>query len=453
MAKIFAADINLSQNQLLNVIIHSGNPEPGSPLEGQFFYNTASHLLKFYNGTIWVTLGNIGNMDAAVAAVEMGDQKITGLSDPTNSTDAANKRYVDSVCEGLDVKTACRLSTTAGGNISLTGLLTIDGVVTVAGDRVLVQNQTSTFQNGIYVVSATAWSRSSDCATWQDLYAAYTTITSGATLAATNYVCTIKPGGTLGVDAVTWTLFSSAALTTITNVGTGLGWVKPKVGNDFPMKSLIVPAAKMLTATANTNDITLDVSAKMEALNDLGSTVGLVVQSGASTWAVRSLASAGDGIAITNPTGGTLNPTVGLSHDVAAIEALTTSGIAVRTGTSTWATRQITSTGSTISVTNPAGTAADINLEVNTADLHDNEKLAKYYQGTFTFALTGQTITVTHNLALVTPFIPNFKIFETATKAQIEVEIVSGTTNAFAFKMTGNGFSLTAGYYSIVLVG
>jgi hypothetical protein len=504
MAKVFAADINLSQNQVINVVIHSGGTEPTTPVEGQFFYNTASHMLKFYNGTGWVSLGNIGNMDAAVADVEMGDKNITGLADPVNAKDATNKQYVDSVCEGLDVKPACRLAST-GNIVTLSSLLTVDGVVTVAGDRVLIKDQTTASQNGIYVVAAGAWTRSTDCATWQDLFSAYTTITAGTTLAATNYVCTIKPGGTLGVTNVTWSLFSSAALTTITSVGTGLAIIKSKVGNDFPIKSLTATSTAVVLAN-NTNDIGVDASANLKGLhsnttvglvaqtvsgttyigrtltapaagititngngvsgnptlvlaNDLAgveglSTTGLAARTADGAWSTRTLTAPAAGMTVTNGNGVAGNPTLVLANDLNALEGLASTGIAVRTASDTWAQRQVTSTGSTMTITNPAGIADDINLEVNVTDLHTNKKLAKYYQGTFSWVASGNTITVTHNLGLVTPFIPLIRVFETASLAVIEVETIAGsTTNALNFKMTGSGFNITAGYYSIIIEG
>lgn len=58
------------------------------------------------------------------------------------------------------IKTPCRLATTA--NITLSGEQTIDGVAAVEGDRVLVKDQTTTTQNGVYDVSTSSWTRSLD---------------------------------------------------------------------------------------------------------------------------------------------------------------------------------------------------------------------------------------------------------------------------------------------------
>ena len=79
-----------------------------------------------------------GTMSGAIA---MGSSKITGLGTPTADADAATKAYVDSVAQGLDVKGSCRVATVA--NITLSGTQTIDGVAVIAGDRVLVKDQSS----------------------------------------------------------------------------------------------------------------------------------------------------------------------------------------------------------------------------------------------------------------------------------------------------------------------
>ena len=82
----------------------------------------------------------------------------------TNTTQIATTAFVmDSVAAGiagLDFKGSARVATTA--NITLSGIQTIDGVALVAADRVLVKNQTTASQNGIYSVASGAWARSTD---------------------------------------------------------------------------------------------------------------------------------------------------------------------------------------------------------------------------------------------------------------------------------------------------
>ena len=132
----------------------------------------------------------------------------TITTSPVNSTDIANKYYVDSVAQGLGPKAACQVGTTA--NISLTGLQTIDTYTTVSGDRVLVKNQTTSSQNGIYIASASAWTRSTDMDVWSEVPGAYTVLLNG-TQANTGWVSTASQTGTINVTAMPWVQFSANA--------------------------------------------------------------------------------------------------------------------------------------------------------------------------------------------------------------------------------------------------
>lgn len=194
------------------------------------------------------TTANINDLTVPTADYGFGGYKITNLADPVNDQDAATKYYVDSVAQGLDVKASVKAATTA--NITLSGAQTIDGVSVVAGDRVLVKNQTAAAQNGIYVAASGAWARSSDADTWAELVSAYVFVEEGATYADTGWVCTVNQGGTLGTTAVTWTQFSGAGTYV---AGTGL----TLSGNTFSITNTGVTAgsygaaSKTLTATVN----------------------------------------------------------------------------------------------------------------------------------------------------------------------------------------------------------
>ena len=159
---------------------------------------------------------------------------------PTSDNDIANKLYVDTVAQGLNAKASVYVATTA--NITLSGEQTIDGVLTSAS-RVLVKNQTTSSQNGIYVSAAGAWSRSADANTWNELVAAYVFIDTGSTLASTGWVCQAQPGGTLGVTAVTWVQFSGAGTYT---AGTGL----TLAGSQFSITNTAVTAGTYGTASS-----------------------------------------------------------------------------------------------------------------------------------------------------------------------------------------------------------
>jgi hypothetical protein len=159
---------------------------------------------------------------------------------PVNPLDITNKAYVDAVAQGLDIKESVVASTTA--NITLSGTQTVDGIALIAGDRCLVKNQTATADNGIYVVAAGAWARSTDMNTWAQVPGAFTFIETGTTLADTGWVCTSNAGGTIGVTAINFTQFSGGTSYT---AGTGL----TLVGSAF---SLTNPVAINLGGTAGT---------------------------------------------------------------------------------------------------------------------------------------------------------------------------------------------------------
>jgi len=162
-------------------------------------------------GALTFTAGGSGTnvvlVPEGAGTVDVSSKKITSVANPAASTDAANKSYVDSVAQGLDIKPSVKVATTA--NITLSGTQTIDGIVLVASDRVLVKDQTTGTQNGIYVVAAGAWTRATDMAAGSDASGAFTFVQYGTSLADTGWVQTADPA-VVGTDALVWTQFSGA---------------------------------------------------------------------------------------------------------------------------------------------------------------------------------------------------------------------------------------------------
>jgi hypothetical protein len=154
------------------------------------------------------SLGTIANLTATAGTIS---------TTPSASTDIANKLYVDTVAQGLDAKASCVAATTA--DITLSGAQTIDGVSVVAGNRVLVKNQTLSQNNGIYLCASGSWTRTTDANTWDALTSAFTFIEQGTLNGDCGFVCTANAGGTLGTTALPWSQFSGAGTFT---AGTGL---------------------------------------------------------------------------------------------------------------------------------------------------------------------------------------------------------------------------------------
>lgn len=127
---------------------------------------------------------------------------------PSSGSDAVTKTYVDSIAQGLHWKDSVRVATT--GNITLSGTQTIDGIAVVADDRVLVKNQTSATENGIYLCKAGAWERSADMNESDEFSGAAVFVQEGTANADTGYVCSNDGSVTIGTDNITFVQFTGA---------------------------------------------------------------------------------------------------------------------------------------------------------------------------------------------------------------------------------------------------
>jgi hypothetical protein len=208
---------------------------------------------------------------APTGAVSMATYKITGLGTPTDATDAATKGYVDNAVVGIDWKASVRAATTANLDISsdLENGDTVDGVTLATGDRVLVKNQSTGSQNGIYIVAASgAASRSTDCDTAAELTASFAVfVEEGTTNADSGYTLTNNGTVTVGTTALTFTQFTGLGQVTAgdglsktgntlnVTAGTGISISGDAVTNDGVLS--IAGTANQITASASTGAITL----------------------------------------------------------------------------------------------------------------------------------------------------------------------------------------------------
>ncbi len=158
-----------------------------------------------------------GTMTGAIA---MGTNKITGLGTPTDSADAATKAYVDAVTEGLHIHEAVIAATTT--NVTLSSALengdTLDGITLATGNRILVKNQSTASENGIYVVQASGQpTRATDFDTATEVDSGdFVFVYSGTVNGSTGWVQTNRPA-TIGTDAIAFTQFSGAGTYTAGN--------------------------------------------------------------------------------------------------------------------------------------------------------------------------------------------------------------------------------------------
>ena len=159
-----------------------------------------------------VRTNRLDQMAAPTASVSLNSQTITNLSDPVNASDAATKSFVEATSQGLDVKDSCVAATTA--NITISTALnngdTLDGVTLSTNDRVLVKNQSTASENGIYVVGSSP-ARASDLAAGVDAAGFFTFVEQGTVNADNGFVCTSNKGSAVvGTNNLTIAQFSGA---------------------------------------------------------------------------------------------------------------------------------------------------------------------------------------------------------------------------------------------------
>jgi hypothetical protein len=265
MATKFLTNIDLNQNQLLNATFEVLGTAPSTGLfEGRMYYNSATDSIEVYSGSAWrkfvnsVTSGGsytdaitIGESNGTVTlTLNLADTDSAGLlssgfwnalndatdaatasklvkrdgngnikvATPTDAAHAATKGYVDAARQGLDVKQSVRAATTAAVNIAneLEEGDTLDTSVTlVAGDRVLVKNQGTASQNGIYVVQESgAAVRAADANGTADTGTVsggtFTFVEEGTVNADSGFVVSSNGLIAVGTDAMNWVQFSGA---------------------------------------------------------------------------------------------------------------------------------------------------------------------------------------------------------------------------------------------------
>lgn len=199
-----------------------------------------------------------------LAGLSANNKRIQAVASPSASTDAANKQYVDDTATGLDWKERVRVATTANGALATAyeNGDTVDGVVLATGDRILLKDQTTGTENGIYVVNATgAPTRATDADTSAKIDSAIVGVESG-TVNADKIFQLVTDNPTLGSTSLTFTQFTGGGSTYV--AGSGL--------TESPAGTFNVGAGTGISVNADDVQVNTSVVVRKGAANCVATT-------------------------------------------------------------------------------------------------------------------------------------------------------------------------------------
>lgn len=295
-------------------------------------------------GTTAVTSGDINSLVGGTYVAKGGDTMsgyLTLNDDPILALHAVTKQYADAIAAGQRYRDSAVAATTTNVNLSGGAPNTLDGVTLASGDRVLVKDQTTGSQNGIYVVTTLGtgangtWTRATDADTSGELGGGTTLwVNDGVLQGDTGWTVTNNGPVIVGTTAINWTQTS------------GLGQVVAGAG---------------LTKSGNQVDI-VTVSSSRIVVNPDSIDLATVSNSGTGSFNKLNIDSYGRVTGTTAVTASDISSLLDL--DLVNIAAISTNGVAVRTATNTWTTRVITGTSGRLVVTDGDGIAGNPTVDL-----------------------------------------------------------------------------------------
>jgi len=187
----------------------------GNPLtSGVIYWNTTNNNMYAYDGSAW----QVFTSSSAITNIQLTDS-VTSTSTTSAATPNSVKQAYDLAATALaGLHFHDPVETATSSNITLSGLSAVNGYTPIAGDRILVKDQSTQADNGVYVAASGAWSRATDFDSWDEVYTS-AVYTKQGNFSGESFITTVASTGTVGVTAITFALFSTDA---VYSAGTGL---------------------------------------------------------------------------------------------------------------------------------------------------------------------------------------------------------------------------------------
>jgi hypothetical protein len=242
-AKLADGTVSNSEFQYINSLSSNAQTQLSGKLTAS---NNLSDIGTASTARTNLGLGTIATQASSNVAVTGGS--ITGIGSPSSNSDVAIKSYVDDAVAGLRTRIIAECATTA--NVNLTNGLeagdTIDGVTLVAGDRVLVKDQSDATENGLYLaVSSGAASRDPEHDTIAELSGGMVVVNQGTANDNKIFLCTTDSDGSIGSTNITYVVITPSNTGTVTSVGL------TQSGSEFTISGTPVTSSGNITIDVN----------------------------------------------------------------------------------------------------------------------------------------------------------------------------------------------------------